>query len=237
MNPIEGNIRATLLALADPAYARFQQKLMPTVPPELVLGVRMPDIRRYARKLRNTEEARVFLSGLPHLYYDENCLHGALIDLISDFDTALSEVERFLPHIDNWAVCDLFCPKVLYREPTRFWTSLVSWLESDSVYTVRYALVRLTARYLEDPLFTPEVLSLAAAVVNQDYYVRMAQAWLFSMALVKQYVHTLPYLHQNKLSPWVHNKAIQKAIESRQLDSDIKIYLKTLKRPTKGTHL
>ncbi len=230
----ELNIRALLCELADPAYAAFQRKLLPTLPPERVIGVRTLDIRRLARRLSKTDAAQSFLASLPHTTYDENNLHAALLERIPDFETAMREVERFLPYIDNWATCDGFCPPCLYREPQRLWEHILQWLRSDEIYTVRYGLVRLTARYLSPTLFTPDVLQASAAVTSEDYYIRMAQAWLFSMALVKQYDTALPYLTEHRLSPWVHNKAIQKAIESYQCKAEIKAYLKTLKLTDKG---
>ena len=219
-----------LINLQDPAYKRFQQNLIPTVAPEAVLGVRIPQIRKYAKELAHTPEAHRFLNTLPHRFYDENNLHGALLEQIRDFDAAIEAVERFLPYIDNWATCDSFCPKILKSQPERLWQRIGYWLASDQIYTVRYGLVRLTAWYLDAPLFSCEVLDAAAAVKHEDYYVRMAQAWLFSVALVKRYDATLPYLSRHRLSPWVHNKAIQKAIESYRIDADTKTFLKTLKR-------
>ncbi len=233
MSAASTTVRAQLFSLADAKYADFQRSLIPTLPPERIIGVRTPALRRYARAINGTDEARDFLADLPHDYYDENNLHAALLEFIPDFETALFELERFLPHLDNWATCDMFCPKALLREPTRFFDHLERWLASDEVYTARFALVRLTNSYLKPPLFSPEVLSLAAAVEGEDYYLRMAVAWFFSMALVKQYAHALPYLTDNRLDAWVHNKAIQKAVESRQLAPDIKVYLKTLRRPIK----
>lgn len=227
---MELSIREELLAMADENYKRFQAKLMPTVPLERIIGVRTPQIRRYAKEILGSRKAQAFLSELPHAYYDENNLHGALLDRIPDFDTALNAVEAFLPHVDNWATCDMFCPKILRTEPQRLLVSIQKWLLSDHVYTVRYGLVRLTFWYLDAPVFSPEILKLAAAVKNDDYYVQMAVAWFFSMALVKQWEASLPYLQNQRLDLWIHNKAIQKAVESYQLTLLQKEFLKSLKR-------
>lgn len=228
------DLNTLLLSMREESYAQFQRKLIPSVAPERVIGVRIPALRRLARQSVGSKAAADFLNELPHALYDEDNLHGALLDLIPDFDTAIYEVERFLPYIDNWATCDLFCPKVLLQKPDRLLSHIKSWLRSDKVYTVRYGLVRLTSWYLDGARFTPEILSLAASVQNSDYYVKMAQAWFFSMALAKQYDATIPYLTLHKLDAWVHNKAIQKAIESYQISTEIKAYLKTLKRAVKG---
>ena len=231
---MNGEIKKELFALRDEQYAQFQRKLLPTVDADRVIGVRIPNVRRLAKQYYGTKEAERFLASLPHALYDEDNVHGALLDRISDFDTAIREVERFLPYIDNWATCDLFCPKALLQKPDLLFLRIKSWLSSDKVYTVRYGLVRLTAWYLDGARFTPEVLALAAEVKSEDYYVKMAQAWFFSMALAKQYEKALPYLTEQKLDAWVHNKAIQKAVESYQISPETKAYLKTLKRPAKG---
>lgn len=233
----QSSILSDLLIMQDLDYKQFQQKLMPTVDPERVLGIRIPHLRRYAKRIAKEERAQVFLKSLPHRYYDEDNLHGALLEEIKDFDTALAAVEAFLPYLDNWATCDLFCPKVLKKDPDRFLKSLQKWLQSQHPYTVRYALVRLTAWYLEDALFEESVLSLAAAPKSEEYYVQMAQAWFFSMALAKQYKASLPYLLEQKLPAWVHNKAIQKAVESYQLSPEKKQFLKALKRRNENEDL
>ncbi len=223
-------IREHLFAMANEKYKHFQAKLLPTLSPDTIIGVRTPALRRYAKELFGSNAAKNFLVSLPHEYYDENNLHGALLDLIPEYNAALEAVEVFLSYIDNWATCDMFCPKVLRKSPEPLLCAIRAWLKSDRVYTVRYGLVRLTFWYLDEPLFTPEILELAAAVKNEDYYVKMAVAWLFSMALAKQWDAALPYFTEHRLPLWIHNKAIQKAIESYQLSKDQKDELKPLKR-------
>lgn len=230
-------VKARLLADQDPAYREFQARLIPTVPRERVIGVRIPQIRALAKELRGTSEASVFLAALPHESYDEDNLHAALLESIRDFDTALAEVERFLPYLDNWATCDGFCPKVLRRDLPRLWERIGVWLTSSHVYTVRFALVRMTAWYLDDGVFSTDLLDAALSVKSNDYYVRMAQAWLFSVALVKQYDATLPYLSEHRLAVWIHNKAISKAIDSYRIPPERKQSLKGLRRRAESEDL
>lgn len=230
-------IQRELFAMRDEKYREFQLGLLPTVPREQVIGVRTPALRAYAARLfRDTEATARFLSSLPHVYYEENNLHAALIGHIRDFDRALAEVERFLPYLDNWATCDSFAPRALLQKPDVLLTHIRQWLRSPHTYTARFGLVRLTGWYLDEPLFSPQVLSLAAHVTHEDYYVRMAVAWFFSIALIKQYDAALPYLLQGRLSPWIHNKAIQKARESRCVKPEIKEYLATLKIKERNEH-
>ena len=226
----ETTLQKLLFDLADESYRGFQAKLMPTVSPQSVIGVRTPALRRLAKEAFGSEEAKEFLGSLPHTYYDENNLHGALLEHLPDFDAALNAVEAFLPYLDNWATCDMFCPKALRKEPVRLLEAIKRWLADDHVYTVRYGLVRLTFWYLEAPTFTPDVLALAATVKHDDYYVQMAVAWFFSMALAKQWETTRPYFTKERLGVWIHNKAIQKAIESYQLTPPQKEFLRSLKR-------
>ena len=226
----KNDLKKRLFSLGDQGYRSFQAKLMPTVPIERIIGVRTPALRRLAKEAYGSAEAEEFLRSLPHAYYDENNLHGALLEFISDFDAALDAVERFLTYLDNWATCDMFCPKVLRQEPERLLEAIKRWLSDGHVYTVRYGLVRLTFWYLEEPTFSPEILELAATVKNDDYYVQMAVAWFFSMALAKQWEATLPYITEGRLGVWIHNKAIQKAIESYQLTTPQKEFLRSLKR-------
>ena len=105
-------ISEQLFALQDTEYQTFQSKLMPAIPPETVIGVRTPLLRKLAKELAGTPQAEEFLHSLPHRYYEENNLHAFLIEQIRDYDTVLAETETFLPYIDNWATCDCFCPKV-----------------------------------------------------------------------------------------------------------------------------
>ncbi len=223
-------IRSELFSMRNEEYRLFQAKLMPDVPVETVIGVRMPALRAYAKRLRGSALAQEFLQDLPHLYYEENNLHMALLEHITDPSLAIEQLEAFLPFLDNWATCDSFCPKVLLRHPTLLLSHIRMWLRSPHAFTVRYGLVRLLA-FLEEPLFCKELLSLAASVKREEYYVRMAQAWFFSIALIKRREETLPYLHEEKLSPWVHNKAIQKARESLRCSHEYKAYLASLRRP------
>ena len=223
------NITEKLLSMKVEQYKAFHSKLMPTVDENRVIGIRIPVLRKFAKEL-SAEQAKEFMQGLPHFYYEENNLHAALLEPIKDFDKAMAEIEAFLPYVDNWATCDAFCPKILMSQPQRLWDAILRWLDSGEVYIIRYGLVRLLSWYLDEPYFTPTVLDAVAGVTHDDYYVRMAVAWLFSVSFVKQYDATLPYLLSHRLPAWTHNKAIQKAVESYRIAPATKAHLKTLKR-------
>lgn len=217
-----------LFELQDTGYRDFNSRLIPDVPKAKIIGVRTPQLRRLARSLAGTDEADRFIRQLPHTYYEENNLHAFLVSEIKDYEVCIRETEKFLPYIDNWATCDGFCPKVFKKHRAEVYLKIKEWLASSETYTVRFGIVRLMD-YLKDD-FEEEMLSLVAGISSEEYYINMAAAWYFSMALVRQYESTLPYLTECKLDKWVHNKSIQKAIESRQLDKASKEYLRTLKR-------
>lgn len=216
-----------LFAMADEDYRRFQCRLLPTVDPETVIGVRIPALRAYAKTL-GKDNAAVFTASLPHTYYDENNLHAFLIERITDFDECIHAVERFLPYVDNWATCDSMRPKVLAKDKDRLFQKCREWIADGRTYTVRYGLEMLMLHGLGDA-FEPAFLELAASVRSEEYYVRMMVAWFFATALAKQYEDAVPYILEKRLDLWTHNKAIQKAFESRVVSPDIKMTLKAMK--------
>lgn len=229
-------IRARLFQLADPEYRTFQSKLMPTVDPEKIIGVRVPQLRALAKELSGSELAADFLRDLPHRCYDEDNLHGFLIAAGRDFSWVLEQLDQFLPYIDNWATCDLIHPKTFRKHPEGLEEKIQTWLACQEPYTVRFGLGTLLTFYLDDA-FRPEHLQWAAQLKREEYYIRMMTAWYFATALAKQYDQALPYLQKNRLDPWTHNKTIQKAVESARISSEQKTYLRTLRRRKAGERL
>ncbi len=228
MNKAEEMIREHLFALQDLKYKDFHCKLIPTVDPKSIIGVRTPELRKYAKELSKAPEAAEFLSILPHKYYDENNLHGFLIETIKDYDKAIEAVERFLPYIDNWATCDLISPKVFKKHLPELYERIKLWLGSDRTYTIRFGIEMLMSFYLGDD-FKPEMPAMVAALRSEEYYVNMMIAWYFATALCKQPDAVMPYIEKQKLEKWTHNKAIQKAIESYRISEEMKNHLRALK--------
>lgn len=228
MSNIQTTIQARLFELQDLKYKEFQCKLMPTINPDTVIGVRTPELRRLAREFAKTPEALEFIKILPHNYYEENNLHGFLIETIKDYEVAIAAVEAFLPYINNWATCDLISPKVFKKNLPELYEKIKVWLKSDQTYTVRFGIGMLLGFYL-DEAFRPEMLDLVAGVRSEEYYINMMIAWYFATALAKQYDSTLPVIQERRLEKWPHNKAIQKAIESYRISDETKAYLRTLK--------
>ena len=220
--------KSELFALRDEWYRGFQCKLMPTVDESRVIGIRTPQLRNYARQIRDTAEAKEFLTLLPHKYYEENNLHGFLIEFFRDYDECVTALDRFLPFVDNWATCDSINPKVLGKNPERLITDIRRWLKSEDIYTVRFGLKMLMTHFLEEN-FKADYLDLAAATDCTEYYLSMMTAWFFATALAKQYDSALPYLKDRKLDRTTHNRAIQKAAESYRITDEQKTTLRALK--------
>ena len=217
-----------LSELSDPTYRDFHAGLIPNISPETILGVRVPALRKLARELRGSAEAQEFMAALPHEYYDENCLHGLLINDIKDFGATVSALDAFLPYVDNWAVCDLISPRSFKSCPPELAAHVRRWLESSHSYTVRFGIGVLLSFYLDEG-FEPAQLEAVAERCCEEYYVNMMVAWYFATALAKQPEAALPYIENRRLSRWTHNKAIQKSIESRRIPDETKAYLKTLR--------
>lgn len=226
-----------LMALQDVGYRDFHSKLMPNVDKERVIGVRTPALRALAKRLYREDptRARAFMKQLPHHYYEENNLHGFLIaQAASSVAEALDLIDDFLPDVDNWATCDLLPPKIFKKDLALVRLRIVPWLtlpaEDVQVYRVRFAIVTLLTFFLEDDVFDAGDLSRLAAIHTDEYYINMAIAWYYSFALIKQYEQTIGLFETEQLDLWVHNKSIQKAVESYRIDEEKKAYLRTLRR-------
>lgn len=233
-------------------YREFQQKLIPNINPERILGVRTPALKSLAAELYNLPGAWDYLHMLPHKYYEEDNLHMFILTKLKDYNNCLEETELFLPYINNWSTCDVSRPKVFKKNAKDFISVAISWVKSNRPYTIRYGIGSLMSICLDTPLFKPELLDVVASA-NCDvsvlepsfrnikglsiaktpfdqYYIQMMIAWYFATALAKQWESALPYIEKNRLDKWTHNKAIQKARESFRVSDEHKAILKGLKR-------
>lgn len=246
-------IQHLLFALQDEGYRQFQCQLMPDVPPERVIGVRMPALRQLAKRIAQTPDKtaqtpdtitqtpgktaqpidkEAFINAIPHTYYEGKTLCGLLICEETDFGKTVALLDQWLPEVDNWATCDVVKPrafrKAMKSEPQSLLSHCLRWTESAEPFTIRFGINMLMTYFLDD-LFSPTLLERVAKIDSGHYYVRMGIAWFFATALVKQYDATLPYLEQHLLPDWTHRKTIQKAIESFRISDTRKAYLKTLR--------
>ncbi len=222
-------IRNELLDMQDIKYREFQAKLMPTVDPEKMIGVRTPELRKYAKQVIKSGGAAEFINELPHEYFDENQLHAFIISEMKDYEKCITEVNRFLPYVDNWATCDQLSPKVFKKHKEELLREIRKWIRAEETYTIRFGIGMLMQHFLDED-FKAEYPEMVAAVKSEEYYVNMMIAWYFATALAKQYDEVISFIQNNRLDKWTHNKAIQKSVESNRISPERKEYLKSLKQ-------
>ena len=199
----------------DLKYREFNSKLIPNINKDKIIGVRTPVLRKYANEIKDCEYIEEFLNELPHKYQEENILHGIILSLK-------------YKDIDIWAITDIISPKLFKKYPDKVYEKIKIWINSDLEYVVRFGVVCLLQFYLDEN-FRFEELELVKSIDSDYFYVNMAIAWFYSFALIKQYDTTIGYFEDKKLNKWIHNKSIQKAIESYRISDDRKEYLRSLK--------
>ena len=222
------DLKQKLFEFKDDKYKEFQEKLVPNIPKESIIGVRTPDLRNIAKEIFKSGDYDSFLNDLPHKYYEENLVHIFIISMIKDFDKCVIEIEKFLPYMDCWPVTDQATPKVFKKNHETLLPYVKKWIKSKHIYTSRFGIRMLMNEYL-DKDFKNEYLELVASIKSDDYYLKMMIAWYFATALAKRYDESIPFFENRKLDPWIHKKAIQKAIESFRVSDSHKEYLKKLK--------
>ena len=220
-----------LFAMQDADYRDFHAKLIPNIPYEAIIGVRTPALRAFSKEFWKSAEKDAFMARLPHTYYEENNLHGFLIEFIRDFDETVAALDAFLPYVDNWATCDMMNPKSLKKDKTALLAVIRRWLASEHPYTVRFGIKTLMQYYLGDD-FRAEYAEMVLAVESEEYYVNMMRAWYFATALAFQYEAILPLLAENRMDIFTHNKTIRKAVESFRITDEQKEELRGFLRKT-----
>ena len=198
-----------LYDLQDLKYRDMQIKIIPTVEPESVIGVRTPELKSIAKDILKDGNYKGFLEELPHRYFEENQLHAFIISGIKDLNECMEDLETFLPYVDNWATCDQMSPKIFRKHKDVLFSHIKEWVNSEKTYTVRFGVGMLMEHFLDDD-FDPLYPVLVAKLRSEEYYVNMMIAW-------------------KRLDDWTHNKAIQKSLESRRITEEQKLYLKSLK--------
>ena len=222
------NLHKKLFELQDLKYRDMQKKIIPTIDPESIIGVRTPELRSLAKEILKGGEYKDFLEELPHKYFEENQLQAFIISGIKDMNECMKELEKFLPYVDNWATCDQMSPKVFKKHREELLIHIKDWICSEKPYTIRFGVGMLMEHFLDED-FDPAYPEMVASLRSEEYYVNMMIAWYFATALAKQYENILPFIEQKRLDDWTHNKAIQKSVESYRITDEQKKYLKTLK--------
>ena len=219
-------IVSDLFNIRDEKFAKFNASLIPTTDAKNVIGVRTPDLRKYAKTISSPDK---FLSDLPHKYFEENQIHSFILSEIKNFEKCIKLVDTFLPYVDNWATCDQLIPKIFARNTDRLLPYIRMWIKSKHIYTVRFAIGLLMRFYLGEK-FDSSYADMVIKIKSDEYYINMMRAWYFATALSKNWDDIICIIENKKLDPWTHNKTIQKSIESYRISDKQKNHLKTLKK-------
>ncbi|MBO4700668.1 MAG: DNA alkylation repair protein [Alphaproteobacteria bacterium] len=216
-----------LYTAADKEHKDYISNLITSIDKDSIIGVLTPNLREMARDMVANGDWREFIADLPHHFFEENQLHAFILSELLDFDFVAKEVDRFLPYIDNWATCDQMSPKVFAEKPEKSLPYIKKWIKSEHVYTVRFAILCLMRYFLEDK-FDTKYVNMVVRVKSKEYYINMMQAWYFSTAIIKQWDAIFPYFEKVALDSWTHNRAIQKALQSRRISQPNKSKLRQL---------
>jgi 3-methyladenine DNA glycosylase AlkD len=226
-------IREKLFELQDLKYKEFHGGLCPGT--ENIIGVRIPVLRKYAKELISNYKVEELLKSIGDEYYEEIMLKGILIGIVKekDINKIFNYMEEFIPKIDNWAVCDVFCAglKITKKHKKEMWKFIQKYIKSDREFEVRFAVVMILDYYIEEE-YIESAFSIFNENKNEAYYVQMAIAWAISLCIIKYYDKTLKFLKSKecKIDNFTFNKSIQKAIESYRITDEKKAYLRTLKK-------
>ena len=226
-------IKKELKQLADEKYKEFHKGLCPGT--ENILGIRVPILRDYARKLSKEYEIHELLNNIDDEYYEEIMLQGMLIGLEKekdkDIENILKDIEEFVPKIDNWAVCDVFCAglKITKKHLKEMWDFLQKYVISDKEFEIRFGVVMILDYYIREE-YLEKNFDIFDHIKSDQYYVQMAVAWAISICFIKFYDRTIEYLKQAKIDKFTYNKALQKAIESYRISDEEKAQLKKMKK-------
>lgn len=224
-------IKKELLDLADVKYKEFHKGLCPGT--ENIIGVRVPVLREYAKKLSKKYEIDDLLENIDDEYYEEIMLQGMLIGLKKDkkISYILADIEKFVPKIDNWAICDTFCAglKITKKNLNKMWEFLQKYVKSSKEFEIRFGVVMILDYYITES-YLDRNFKIFDSIKSDKYYVQMAVAWAVSICLIKFYDKTIEYLNKCKLDKFTYNKALQKAIESYRITNEQKEELRNMKK-------
>ena len=218
-----------LLEYKDDKYREFSAKLVPSISIDKIIGVRLPVIRNIVKDIKNEDYIDEFLNELPHKYQEEYILHGLLLSIkYKDIDILLDRLDIFLGYVDNWVITDTISPKLFKKYPDKVYEYIKKWIKSEHEYKIRFGVVSLLQFYLDDN-YNKRIFKIVNSIKYDSYYVNMGISWFYSFALIKQYEDTVKIFENKKLDKWIHNKSIQKAIESYRISNEKKEYLRSLK--------
>ena len=223
------NIREELFKLSDEKYKKFHSSLCPGT--DNIIGVRIPKLRILAKEI-SKGNFREFLKENENKYYEETMLEGFVIGYAKmELNEKLEYISKFVPKIDNWAICDCTCStfKFINKNKQEIWKFIQKYLKSNKEFEVRFGVIIMLDYFLTEDYFD-DVIKKLDKIKQSDYYVKMAIAWTLQVAYVKNKEKTIKYLKNNNLDDFTYNKAIQKMIESNRISKEEKDSLRKMKR-------
>lgn len=214
-----------LFALKEEKYKLFQQKIIPN---KNIIGIRTNILKKIAKEIYKGNY-KEFLNNIENNYYEENILYGLILTNIKDANILITYLDKYKLIIDNWASCDLTVSnlKILKNNQETFYKFILDNINNNYSYTKRFCYVLLLNYFIQEQ-YINNIFKLCN-IKNDDYYVNMSIAWLISICYIKYKKQTIKYLKNNKLNKFTHNKAIQKILDSKQINQAEKEYLKNLK--------
>ena len=225
------NIREQLESLAEPDFQQFMAKLIPNIEQSKIIGVRLPALRKIAKQIAKGDW-KYYLGEYPAKSYEEIMLQGMVIGYLKeDIEELLKQIEKFLPKMDNWSVCDSFCTglKQTKKYPKEMWEFIGKYINDERTYFVRFSVVMMIF-YYTDKEHIKQAFSYFDKIRHEDYYVKMAVAWAVSIYFIKMPEQTMTYLQNNRLDDFTYHKALQKIRESQKVDKETKEKIKEMKR-------
>lgn len=227
---ITERIRKELDTLVDTTYREFHSSLLPGT--ENILGVRIPLLRKLAKDIAQKDDWRKFIETTDTASYEEVMLQGLVIGIAKmPIEERVKYIEMFIPRINNWAVCDIFCGELksaVRKNKELIWLFIQPYLQSDPEYKIRYGIVMLF--HFIDEEHIDSILRYCDTFRHDEYYARMGMAWLVSICFIKFPEKTMSYLRDSQLDNWTYNKSLQKIIESLRVDKETKVLIRTMKR-------
>lgn len=222
-------IKDQLFELQDEEYRKFSSSLLPGV--NNIIGVRLPALRKLAKKIAK-EDWRNFITSSNNEYFEEIMLQGFVLGYVkADIEEILQHISYFIPKIDNWSICDSFCISLKFTNNNmdRVWGFIQPYIQSNQEFKIRFGIVMIIDFYINEE-YIDIILKLFDNIKQTDYYVKMAVAWAVSICYIKFSDKTMEYLKNSTLDDFTYNKALQKIIESLQIDKSSKAIIKAMKR-------
>ena len=223
-------IRNKLEELADEKYRKFHTGLCPKS--NEILGVRVPILRNFAKEIIKEGNIEEYLNNALDNSYEEILLQGMVLGLWkTDIENFSKYLEKFIPKINSWAVCDVAVAgfKITKKNMEYMYNFVQKYLKSDKEFELRFAIVILLDFYITEE-YIDQVLEILNNIKHDGYYVKMAVAWTLQVAFVKFPDQTMELLKNNKIDNWTYNKALQKIIESYRVDEQVKKEIRKMKR-------